>query len=172
MSIPFEFRAKHYENTPIQIYWKFHHQKKSFQMKILIFFHIAQNIDCGYSLEPPQQGSSIEYPQSMFLSRKATHIFSAKNIRLLYIESTKTVNEMTLNKLVKLTTLWTTGPWTLYPLTILILVFEEVHLTAVEMSINCLMNNKQCWPWSDAMFCGIWSWTSQFAETYLSECLG
>ena len=20
-------RAKHYENTPIQIYWKFHHQK-------------------------------------------------------------------------------------------------------------------------------------------------
>ena len=32
----------------------------------------------------------------------ATHIFSAKNIRILYIESAKTVNEMTLNKLVKL----------------------------------------------------------------------
>ena len=29
----------HYENTPIQIYWKFHHQKtESFQIKILIFF--------------------------------------------------------------------------------------------------------------------------------------
>ena len=41
----------------------------------------------------------------------STHIFSAKIIRILYIESTKTVNEMTLNKLVKLTTLWTTGPW-------------------------------------------------------------
>ena len=41
---------------------------------------------------------------------KATHIFSAKNIRILYIESAKTVNEMTLNELVKLTTLWTTGP--------------------------------------------------------------
>ena len=27
----------------------------------------------------------------------ATHIFSAKNIRILYIESAKTVNEMTLN---------------------------------------------------------------------------
>ena len=40
----------------------------------------------------------------------ATHIFSAKNIRILYIESVKTVNEMTLNELVKLTTLWTTGP--------------------------------------------------------------
>ena len=36
---------------------------------------------------------------------------SAKNIRILYIESAKTVNEMTLNKLVKLTMLWTTGPW-------------------------------------------------------------
>ena len=30
--------------------------------------------------------------------------------RILYIESAKTVNEMTLNELVNLTTLWTTGP--------------------------------------------------------------
>ena len=30
---------------------------------------------------------------------------------ILYIESAKTVNEMTLNDVVKLTTLWTTGPW-------------------------------------------------------------
>ena len=28
----------------------------------------------------------------------------------MYIEAAKTVNEMTLNELVKLTTLWTTGP--------------------------------------------------------------
>ena len=29
-------------------------------------FHIsAQNIDCGYSLEPPRRGGSNEYPQSM-----------------------------------------------------------------------------------------------------------
>ena len=48
---------------------------------------------------------------SSFCSAKATHIFSAKNIRILFIESAKTVNEMTLNELVKLTTLWTTGPW-------------------------------------------------------------
>ena len=50
---------------------------------------------------------------SSFCSAKATHIFSAKNIRILYIESAKTVNEMTLNELVKLTMLWTTGPWAL-----------------------------------------------------------
>ena len=41
-----------------------------FQIKILIFFHISdQNLDCGYSLEPPRRGGSNEYPQSMFLSR-------------------------------------------------------------------------------------------------------
>ena len=33
-------------------------------------FHIsAQNLDCGYLLEPPRRGGSNEYPQSMFLSR-------------------------------------------------------------------------------------------------------
>ena len=43
-----------------------------FQIKILIFFHISdQNIDCGYSLEPPRRGGSNEYPQSMFLSVEA-----------------------------------------------------------------------------------------------------
>ena len=28
-----------------------------------------QNIDCGYSLEPPRGGGSNVYPKSMFLSR-------------------------------------------------------------------------------------------------------
>ena len=55
----------------IQIYWKFYHQKnENFQIKNSDSFHIsAQNIDCGYSLEPPRRGGSNEYPQSMFLSR-------------------------------------------------------------------------------------------------------
>ena len=39
---------------------------------------------------------------SSFCNAKATHIFSAKNIKIMYIESAKTVNEMTLNELVKL----------------------------------------------------------------------
>ena len=43
-------------------------------------------------------------------AEKATHIFSAKNIRILYIESAKIVNEMTLNELVKLKTLEQLGP--------------------------------------------------------------
>ena len=56
---------------PIQIYWKFYHQKNEhFQIKKSDIFHIsAQNIDCEYSLEPPQRGGSNEYPQSMCLSR-------------------------------------------------------------------------------------------------------
>ena len=34
------------------------------------YFHIsAQNIDCGYSLEPPRRGGSNDYAQSMFLSK-------------------------------------------------------------------------------------------------------
>ena len=41
-----------------------------FQIKNSDIFHIsAQNIDCGYLLEPPRRGGSNEYPQSMFLSR-------------------------------------------------------------------------------------------------------
>ena len=42
-------------------------KNENFQMKNSDIFHIsAQNIDCGYSLEPPQRGGSNEYPQSMF----------------------------------------------------------------------------------------------------------
>ena len=33
-----------------------------------IFLIFAQNIDCGYKLEPPPRGGSNEYPQSMFWS--------------------------------------------------------------------------------------------------------
>ena len=34
---------------------------------VFIIFHIsAQNIDCGYSLEPRRRGGSNDYPQSMF----------------------------------------------------------------------------------------------------------
>ena len=32
----------------------------------IIFLFSAQNIACGYTLEPPRRGGSNEYPQSMF----------------------------------------------------------------------------------------------------------
>ena len=60
------FRTFHYENTPILIYGKFHHQNLSVSDKN-DFFHIsAQNIDCWCSLEPPRRDGSNENPQSMF----------------------------------------------------------------------------------------------------------
>ena len=65
----FSWTIKYHYETPIQIYWKFYHQKKNkiFQIKKSDIFHIsAQNIDYGYALELPQWGSSNEYPQSMF----------------------------------------------------------------------------------------------------------
>ena len=64
----FEFGVGHYENMPIQIYGKFYHQNnENFQIKNSDIFHIsAQNIDCGYSLEPPRRGGSNEYQLSMF----------------------------------------------------------------------------------------------------------
>ena len=44
-------------------------KNRKFSDKNSDIFHIsAQNIDCGYSLEPPRRGGSNEYPQSMFLS--------------------------------------------------------------------------------------------------------
>ena len=52
---------RHYKNLPIQIYWKVNHRKiENFQIKNSNIFHIsAQNIDCGYSLEPPCRGSTL-----------------------------------------------------------------------------------------------------------------
>ena len=40
--------------------------KLGFTGVYIIFLISAQNIDCGYSLEPPRRGGSNEYPQSMF----------------------------------------------------------------------------------------------------------
>ena len=54
-------------------YWKFSDKNSD-------IFHIsAQNIDCGYSLEPPRRGGSNEYPQSMSLNRnKKNNVYPYK----------------------------------------------------------------------------------------------
>ena len=55
-------------------------QTENFRIKIFnIFLISAQNIDCGYSLEPPRWGGSNEYPQAMFLSRnKKNNVYPCK----------------------------------------------------------------------------------------------
>ena len=59
---------------------------------VYTIIHIsAQNIDCGYSLEPPRRGGSNEYPQSMFwaeiwkISDFFTWKFSVFGDEILYI---------------------------------------------------------------------------------------
>ena len=60
---------------------------ESFQTKKSDTFHIsAQNIDCGYSLEPPRRGGSNEYPQSMFLSRNKKNIVYPCKPQFYYIK--------------------------------------------------------------------------------------
>ena len=60
-----------YENMPMQHTENFLALKtENFQLKIFdIFLIFAQNIDCGYTLEPHRRGGSNEYPQSMFWSK-------------------------------------------------------------------------------------------------------
>ena len=49
-----------------------------FQKKILdIFLIFAQNIDCGYTLEPPRRGGSNKYPQSMFWSKNKKNRYTS-----------------------------------------------------------------------------------------------
>ena len=55
-------------------------KKKNVLIKISDIFHISvQNIDCGYSLEPPRRGGSNEYPQSMFLCRNKKILYTPIN---------------------------------------------------------------------------------------------
>ena len=44
-------------------------KKKIHKKNIDIFLIFVQNIDCGYTLEPPRRGGSNEYPQSMFWNK-------------------------------------------------------------------------------------------------------
>ena len=44
-----------------------------------IFPFSAENIDCGYSLEPPRRGGSNEYPQSMLLAEIRNIIYTPVN---------------------------------------------------------------------------------------------
>ena len=57
----------HYENTPIKKYENCTTKNWKFLDKNYDIFHIsAQNVDCGYSLEPPRRGGSNEYHNLCF----------------------------------------------------------------------------------------------------------
>ena len=66
----------HYENTPMQIYRKFHLLKlEIFRQKTLIFFIFLLKTQ----IVGTRRGGSNEYPQSMFLSRnKKNNVYPCK----------------------------------------------------------------------------------------------
>ena len=72
---------KYYENMPMQYKDIFKVVKnENFQWKNFdIFLIFAQNIDCGYTLEPPRRGGSNEYPQSMFWSKNKKNRYTPAN---------------------------------------------------------------------------------------------
>ena len=51
-----------------------------------IFLIFAQNIDCGYTLEPPRRGGSNEYPQSMFWSKNKKNRYTPHIPQFFYIK--------------------------------------------------------------------------------------
>ena len=57
-------KTRLYKFDPLEPH--FYIVKLGFTGVYIIFLISAQNIDCGYSLEPPRRGGSDEYPQSMF----------------------------------------------------------------------------------------------------------
>ena len=81
----------HYENLSMQ-YTDFFSAVKieNFIGKIIDVLNIfAQNIDFGYTLEPPQRGGSNEYPQSLFWIRNTKNRYnyvnpSFTNIKVVY----------------------------------------------------------------------------------------
>ena len=81
-----EQQTFHYASMSVQYTAIFYGCKNdNFQMKICdIFLIFAQNIDCGYTLEPPRlepphRGGSNEYPQSMFWSKNNKNIYTRVN---------------------------------------------------------------------------------------------
>ena len=71
----------HYENMPMQYkeIFKVVKKRKFSAENFDVFLIFAQNIDCGYTLEPPRRGGSNEYPQSMFWSKNKKNRYTPAN---------------------------------------------------------------------------------------------
>ena len=59
----------------------------------LFFLFLLNNIDCGYSLEPPRRGGSNEYPQSMFEQKcEKQQSFLSENFQFLEVKFSVRLN--------------------------------------------------------------------------------
>ena len=75
-----------YNSDPLKPH--FYIVKLGFTGVYIIFLISDQNIDCGYSLEPPRWDGSNEYPQSVFWAEiwKNIRVFLSKNFQLLEVK--------------------------------------------------------------------------------------
>ena len=53
---------------------------------VYIFLFLLENIDCWYSLEPPRQGGSNEYPQYMFWAEMKISEILSENFQFLVVK--------------------------------------------------------------------------------------
>ena len=99
-------RIYHHENMSV-LEPHFYVTKLGYAGVYLFFLFLLQNIDCGYSLEPPRRGGSNEYPQSMFWSKNKKNIknfqlnfsiFKAKKSLCIAWASFRNVNDIFLNE--------------------------------------------------------------------------
>ena len=74
----------YYENMPIQ--YKEIGVKKFSRTFFIFFLTFAQNIDCGYTLEPHRRGCSNEYSQSMFWSKNKKNRYTPAKPIFFYIK--------------------------------------------------------------------------------------
>ena len=72
----------------------FYMVKLGFTGAYIFFLFLLKNIDCGYSLEPPQRGGSNENPQSMFWAEiwKISEFFLSINFQFLEVKFSKYLN--------------------------------------------------------------------------------
>ena len=83
----FHTQLSHNENLSMQ-YTEifFQKQKLKFSLKNFFFNACVQNIDCGYTLEPPRPGGSNEYPQSMCWIENKKNTYTSANSIFFYIK--------------------------------------------------------------------------------------
>ena len=73
-------RIKNKNKITLKSPCSFYREKWGLPWYTLVKLFWIQNIDCGYSLEPPQWGGSNEYPQSMLRAniREISQVFNWK----------------------------------------------------------------------------------------------
>ena len=65
------------------------------QKDVDVFIVFAQNIDCGYTIEPPRRGGSNKYQQSMFWIENKKSRYTLATPAFLYKSGVKGVTHFT-----------------------------------------------------------------------------